>query len=216
MKAPSLKLRPQLIQFTRWPAAGKVKTRLIPALGSIGAMQVHRHLSEHTLAQAREAAGRIDGVVVVRIVGGSLPRAQRWLGGCDAIGLQGSGSLGVRMHRTLTHALVEDSAPYALLFGSDIPDLSAALLETAAAALAACDVVLGPASDGGYYLIGLKKPQRALFQGISWGGPAVLADTMRRAAANRLSVALLPTLSDLDRPEDLARWPDLAAWPITG
>jgi rSAM/selenodomain-associated transferase 1 len=90
-----------------------------------------------------------------------------------------------------------------VLIGTDCPGLSANLLTRAFDLLAKHDLVLGPALDGGYYLIGLNRPAPALFSDITWGATNVLAVTLDRAASLHLTVAQLEPLSDVDRPEDL-------------
>jgi hypothetical protein len=94
----------------------------------------------------------------------------------------------------------------ALLIGTDVPDLSANLVEGALMLLNSSDLVLGPADDGGYYLIGLRRPIPQLFQEIPWGTDGVLRKTRQIAQAAKLSFSLLPSLTDVDRPEDLAVW----------
>jgi uncharacterized protein len=203
---------PRLILFTRWPAAGHVKTRLIPAIGVLGALSLHRNLSERTAQTFAVAANMLGAQAEVRFVGGSVQRMQKWLNRDWPMVAQGRGDIGARMERALTNAL-EGGAPVALLVGSDIPDLQPEHLIAAAAALNDVDVVLGPAKDGGYYLIGLKRPCPALFRGISWGSDRAFSQTVEKASSLGLRVAVLAELRDLDRPEDLANWPELAEWP---
>jgi len=127
-----------------------------------------------------------------RAPGGARPRRQV---GAD---------LGERMHHALGTALAR--APRAVLVGSDCPALDAAYIEEAFTALATADLVLGPALDGGYVLIGARRLDRRLFDGVPWGTGEVLAQTLARAAALHWEVALLAPLRDIDRPEDLAAW----------
>jgi len=98
-----------------------------------------------------------------------------------------------------------------LFIGADIPDLAAAHLLQAAAALRVAPAVIGPAEDGGYYLLGLRDPMPFLFDDMPWGADQVFGLTVGRLAARGISPALLPELADLDRPEDLPRWPGLLA-----
>jgi glycosyltransferase A (GT-A) superfamily protein (DUF2064 family) len=112
---------------------------------------------------------------------------------------QGDGDLGARLARAAAE-------PPVLLLGADVPDVSPALLQAAAAALADHPLVIGPAEDGGYWLLGLAEPMPQLFGGVAWGTDTVFAETRARAP---VAPALLPMLADLDRPEDLARWPGL-------
>jgi hypothetical protein len=104
----------------------------------------------------------------------------------------------------MNHAFEAAAAPLVLV-GTDCPQMSAADLGAAAAALAAHEVVIQPASDGGYVLIGLARPQPPLFESIDWGGPKVLSQTLARIDALGLNCLLRPTLDDLDTPADLHR-----------
>lgn len=97
-----------------------------------------------------------------------------------------------------------------IFFGADTPDLSPEIVAAAVAALETHDGVIGPADDGGYYLIGMREPQPALFTDMAWSTETVFPETMRRVAELGLNFLTLETLSDCDRPEDLARWPWLA------
>jgi rSAM/selenodomain-associated transferase 1 len=193
-----------LIVFARAPAEGAVKTRLVPALGAAGAARLHRRLLWLTLERACAARGA---------------RVELWIsGGIDhpfvsecarRFGLprfeQRGADLGQRMAGALASALAARGARRCLLIGTDCPAQSAGDLEQAAAALASHDVALQPAEDGGYVLIGLKRPRPALFEAIDWGGADVTARTLERAAALGLSVAQLRRLPDLDSEADLAR-----------
>lgn len=111
--------------------------------------------------------------------------------------------LGARMHHAMVRALRRHRA--AIVVGTDCPVLSARDLQRAAALLRSNDVVLAPAEDGGYALIGLRKPCAALFEGIEWGGASVLSETISRLRKTGLKWKALRTVWDLDRPEDLKR-----------
>ena len=117
---------------------------------------------------------------------------------------QGRGDVGERMHRALARALRR--YPYAVLIGSDCPELRPSDLRAAARALrAGADAVLSPAEDGGYPLIGLRRASRRLFDGVSWGSRRVLEQTRRRLARLGWRWKELRTLWDVDRPEDVLR-----------
>ncbi len=189
---------PRLVLLTRFPEPGRAKTRLIPALGAAGAAALHRRLTETTLAILRAT-----GLPVEVWVTGAAPDAfAAWLGNEVTIRPQGEGDLGARMQRCL------DPAP-ALVVGADLPDLTPAHINAAVRLLAAGKVALGPAEDGGYYLLGLPALAPWLFSGMAWGTDGVLAETQRRLRAGGRPCGLLPPLADLDRPEDLGRFPGL-------
>jgi hypothetical protein len=119
-----------------------------------------------------------------------------------ALVAQGPGDLGERLARV--------AAP-AILLGADIPGLTAGHLLEAAQALAAVPVVIGPASDGGYYLLGFSAEVPFLWHDMPWGTETVRMRTEARLRDQKVSYRLLETLDDCDRPEDLARWPELLA-----
>jgi rSAM/selenodomain-associated transferase 1 len=188
---------PRIALFARFPTPGRAKTRLIPALGAAGAAALHRRLTERALAEIRATGLPHE----LRATGASAAAFRRWLGDVEVVP-QGRGHLGARMRRAV------EQGP-AILVGADIPDLSAGLLCAAAEALATHPAVIGPAEDGGYWLIGLAAPVPGLFAPMAWGSDSVFAETMARFARAGIAPAQLPMLADLDRPEDLARWPGL-------
>jgi hypothetical protein len=190
-------LRPRLVLFARYPTPGRAKTRLIPALGPAGAAELHRRLTERTLATLRATGLAVE----IRTTGAPTSAFRRWLGAVDCVP-QGSGHLGARMRR----AAAEGPA---ILVGADVPDLAPRHLLAAAEALNQQPVVIGPAADGGYYLIGTRAPLPWLFAPMAWGSATVRATTLDRLARRGVAATLLEPLSDLDTPDDLARWPGL-------
>lgn len=191
---------PRLILFARYPTAGECKTRLIPALGAQGAAQVHRRLTERTVAILRAS----NLPVTVAFTGASKTSFADWLG--DDLGLveQVAGDLSARLLACL------DPAPV-IFFGADTPDLETRHVNAAVAALASHEVVIGPAEDGGYYLIGMNCALPGLLTDMPWSTEQVLPETLARTGRLGITPLMLETLADCDRPEDLARWPALAA-----
>lgn len=188
---------PRVVLFTRYPEAGRAKTRLIPAIGPDRAADLHRRLTERTLATVRAAGLPHE----VRVTGASIAAFRDWLGDVALVS-QGEGGLGERLERA--------GPPYPTMFiGADAPDLTAALLHDAAGALGEKRAVIGPAEDGGYWLLGLSAPVDGVFADVDWGTDRVFAQTLDRLAARGVAPARLPMLADCDRPEDLARWPGL-------
>ncbi len=214
--------------MARWPAPGRCKRRLARGCGTVRAAAVQARLTAHTLAaasQARQRSWRENPprpLAVVLAVDGLGPRAARRWGrrlGADRVRLQGGGSLGLRMRRQLLRAR-RAGATAAVLIGSDLPQLDATDLLDAFSALERGALVLGPARDGGYWLIGLgaaaaavpvnEALPAALFSGadaaIGWGGPQVLEHTLAAARAAKLAPRMLALRNDLDRPADLEAW----------
>ncbi|GJQ27690.1 MAG: hypothetical protein HBSAPP02_27220 [Phycisphaerae bacterium] len=202
-------VRPQpdhLIVFTRYPQPGRTKTRLIPALGAEGAARLQRGLTKRTLTIADAMAAHRTCSIEIRFDGGDHARMRDTFGAGRLYLRQHRGDLGKRIHEAFVDSF-ERGAHSTLVIGSDCPLLGADHLESAFAALRDHDVVLGPARDGGYYLIGLRRSCAGLFHEIDWGSSRVHAQTMKRAADQGLSVHNLDVLSDIDEPRDLAEFP---------
>ena len=188
-------ISPRLSIFARLPVPGKVKTRLIPALGEEGGARLYARLLALTVDVARESGLDFE----LRVTGGEIGAFQGLFGEDVPVVDQGDGDPGARMARV--------QAP-ALLIGSDCPGITAPLLRAAAGALEDRRVVLGPANDGGYYLIGYREPVPFLFEDMEWSTPKVLPETLARLAARGHGPAILPELADIDTAEDLAQWPE--------
>jgi hypothetical protein len=191
-----------LIIFTRYPEPGKAKTRLIPALGAEGAAELHRRMTEHTIGQARYLAQHYPVSISVYFTGGTVEQMQDWLGQDLHYRAQSAGGLGDRLIDAFQNEF-DHGATSAIAIGTDCPELNAALLTTGFEKLKSNDVVLGVASDGGYYLIGLRHPIPELFHQISWSTDIVFQQTLEIVQRLNLSIATLPMLNDIDRPEDL-------------
>lgn len=199
---PGAQYTRRLIVMTRIPEAGRVKTRLIPVLGPDGAEAVHTALLRRTLRIAEQHARQTNVAVEVRFTGGS-PQTIRTQFNDDFIWCEQQGNdLGDRMHLAIEAAL-RNGANAVIVIGTDCPDVSADLLDNAWRLLAEHDLVLGPAEDGGYYLIGLNKSDVRLFTGIDWGTAHVLRQTQDRCRELNKSLGLLPVLSDVDEASNL-------------
>lgn len=194
-----------IILFAKAPVPGRVKTRLIPALGAQAAARLARRMLHHALEQAWQAAPQTLELC-------ACPAAEdaAWQG----VGLrpgrlnwtnQGDGDLGARMGRALQAATRHSER--VLLIGSDCPALTAERIRAAAAALRDHDAVMIPASDGGYVLLGLKRYDRTLFDDIPWSSAAVAAVTAARMQQLGWSCARLQPLHDIDEPQDLQHLP---------
>lgn len=195
----------QLIIFSRYPEPGRTKTRLIPCLGAVGAANLQRQMTEHTLRQVRalRAERAVDGVVA--FTGATIAMMRAWLGDDWHYAPQAAGDLGQRMAAAIANSWGM-GAQRTVIIGIDCPDLTPAILTAAFEQLRTHAVVLGPAQDGGYYLVGLAEPLPALFTGIDWSTDQVLAQSLQAIAAEGKTCALLPTLGDVDYPEDLSIW----------
>ena len=191
-----------LLIFARPPELGRVKTRLAAGIGAAAALAVYQEL----LAITRAAAAGLPTVAkAVWLVEAAAPAApdDGWQGYPQQV--QPAGDLGQRMQHAFAAAFAA-GAGRVVIIGTDCPDLTTELLTGAFAQLAHADVVIGPATDGGYYLLGLRRPQPALFEGKAWSTAAVLPATLADARRLGLTVALLPALRDVDTAADLAAW----------
>ncbi|WP_456385952.1 TIGR04282 family arsenosugar biosynthesis glycosyltransferase [Desulfolithobacter sp.] len=201
-------LAEHLIIFTRYPRPGEVKTRLIPALGPEGAADLHRTLTERMVASGQTLARRRPVQPHIFFTGADMSLMEQWLGREVTYHPQQGATLGERMAHAM-ETLLEAGARRILLVGSDCPFLDPDPLAGALDSLHHRDTVLGPAVDGGYYLIGIRRgvniqALRYLFKDIPWGSSRVFARTMERIREAGLSCSLLPPLRDIDRPDDLA------------
>jgi uncharacterized protein len=181
------------------PIAGAAKSRLIPALGADGAARLAARMLDHAVGIA---CGAALGPVVLWAAPDPTDRQFQLLQQKHAIALarQPDGDLGARMHA----AIVAAGAPV-LVIGADCPMLTAEHLGTAALALREHDAVIIPAEDGGYVLVGLRKPALSLFTGMTWSVSSVMAETRQRLSALGLTWRELTPLWDVDRPEDIPR-----------
>jgi len=188
--------------FAKPPTPGRVKTRLVPALGPEGAAILARAFLADTWAAVADVswatavlASTADDPEAL----GVEPQTELWL--------QGEGDLGDRMERVLSRAL--RAGPWAIAIGTDSPGLPRTLLEAARDALQEADAVLGPTPDGGYYLLGLRRCPPGLLSGLPWSRSDTLAATRRRLEERGLTARMLPPFFDVDEPPDLRR---LHAW----
>ncbi len=202
---------PVLVIMAKQPAVGQTKTRLCPPLTLAEAAALYE-------AMLRDTIGLVAGLEGVRLAIAVTPPeatdAFRRISPPDAILLSVAGAdIGDCLSQVLGR-LLTDGHSQAIALNSDGPTLPAAYLRQAIARLDDADVVLGPSEDGGYYLIGLTQPQPELFQGIEWSTEQVTTQTVARAEAMGLSVALLPPWYDVDTAADLDRlWAELATLP---
>lgn len=203
----------RLLIFAREPVLGQVKTRLAAAIGPEAALAVYRELL--ALTAAAVAAARVPATVW--LAAAPAPAAGHTVAGTRAEwpGLPWRvqpplASLGERMALAFTDAFAA-GAGRVVVIGTDCPGLRPDLLRHAFARLSDHDLVLGPAADGGYYLLGMNELQPALFANKQWSTATVLADTLADAVRLGLRVAQLPVLRDVDAVEDLTAWRDESA-----
>lgn len=188
--------RSRVAVFARAPEPGSVKTRLAETLGEAAALEAYLELVEGTLQALKEGAFDCE----LWFDGARNGHVQRWQSdyGLPAF-RQPEADLGARMLAAL-------EAGVKVVVGTDIPVLDAAYVEDGLSRLAQADAVLGPVEDGGYCLVGMNVPQPELFRSIAWSTDTVVQQTLHRAAAAGLDIALLDTLWDVDDHADYVRW----------
>lgn len=195
--------RRALVVFARVPALGRVKTRLAASIGEAGALVAYRELAERTLAAVAPVPDCTRVVAFTPDEGEAVMR--EWLGGTLRYEPQAHGDLGRRMHAAIVRRLAEGAERVAIV-GTDCPEITAADVERAFAALDEVDLVLGPATDGGYWLIAMRAALEAPFDRIPWSSPDTLTETLRRARESGLRVSLLSRKSDIDTVADWRAW----------
>jgi hypothetical protein len=186
-----------LIIFSKNPVAGFVKTRLAASIGAAEALLVYEELRVIT----ERAAAAADCTRAV-FYSDYIPEEDLFLKGSTVVYLQDGADLGERMHRAFLEGF-RLGFRQVVLIGTDCPDLSSFLVDRAFEALDGHDAVIGPARDGGFYLVGLNRPMPELFLGRKWSNPEVLPESLRIIREQQLEVAILPALSDIDTVDDL-------------
>jgi uncharacterized protein len=190
----------KLIIFVKAPRPGEVKTRLAKALGKDGACAAYRKLVETLLSNLK----KVSEVELCYSPADAQSEIEPWLrSGWQAVP-QTEGNLGARLSAAFARSFA--SGPErVVIIGSDCPYVTRKDIDEAFENLASRDLVVGPATDGGYWLIGLRQPQPTLFERIPWSSENVLAETLSRARSLGLKMHLLRLLSDVDTPQD---WED--------
>lgn len=191
----------KILVFARAPIAGKTKTRLVPALGKVGAARLHAELTRQTLEKVA-ALKNVD----VELWCTPDMHHEFFVACAKEYGVllreQTGDDLGQRMHTAFVSAL--HKSPWAILVGTDCPELKTADFEHSMTTLRSDgDAVLGPAADGGYVLIGLKQPAEHIFSNIPWGSECVAELTRKRMQKAGIHWHELPIRHDIDIPADL-------------
>ncbi len=197
--------RASMIVFVRYPSEGKVKTRLAAALGNHDAKEIYKRIAERIFSEVGKA--RKVHRYAFYSDGDDREQIGKWLGRKFLLANQEGELLGERMLSAFMKVF-SHGAEKAIIIGTDIPDLTGGIVEEAIAKLDQHDVVIGPAKDGGYYLLGMKKIHASLFERIEYGTSSVLSQTVDRIDELGLSYCLLRELRDIDTEEDLANWID--------
>ena len=203
MEQTALNDTPVILMFLKAPRAGYVKTRLAADIGDAAAVEVYKQLVRCQVAE-------IPGHYVLEIhytPEGSAEEIRKLAGSSRQYAMfpQPEDDLGKRLDNAFRGASSRHPGKPLLAIGGDCPDLSGSLLDEAARSLSEFDLVLGPAVDGGYYLIGMHDLEPSLFENITWSSPAVFEQTRHRAERAGLNCFFLPRLEDVDDLPSLKR-----------
>ncbi|MGV8813048.1 MAG: TIGR04282 family arsenosugar biosynthesis glycosyltransferase [Gelidibacter sp.] len=190
-----------LIIFTRNPELGQCKTRLAKMIGDVNALEVYKYLLNHTASISKDI--KADRYV---FYSEKIKNEDLWDSNIFRKKLQKGDDLGARMSNAFSE-LLEIGYKKVVIIGSDLLDLDADLVNTAFAKLDFNDVVIGPALDGGYYLLGLKNLYQNLFENKAWGTSSVLKDTLKDLQNSKIH--LLKELNDIDTFEDMQHYNEL-------
>lgn len=193
------------IIFAKYPEPGRVKTRLAAELGDAEAVRVYCACMEQVISAAARSGITEYAVAIACWPPEKLDAMAKWLGPNMKINRQRGHDLGSRMHHAFTEGF---SAGYKkiVIIGADCPAVTQELVIQALTMLEGSDAVIGPATDGGYYLIGLRQLAPGLFEGIAWSTELVCRQTLARCSNLNLTFALLPELRDIDRIDDLEHY----------
>jgi rSAM/selenodomain-associated transferase 1 len=190
-----------LIIFAKLPRAGEVKTRLGRSIGMEKASAVYRQFAEHTFTLADGLHSPDIRVYIFYAPGASEEEIREWVGREFVFVEQRGNTLGDRMKNAFDTTFA-DGATQTIIIGTDVPELNVDVIRSAYTMLSTHDIVIGPSTDGGYYLLGMNATTKDVFDGITWSVETVLHQTLAKLHSLMLSHQLLPSLSDIDTEED--------------
>jgi rSAM/selenodomain-associated transferase 1 len=200
-----MKEKRALIVFVRLPRVGEVKTRLGGRIGMREAAAAYKHFAQHAFELADDLESIRVEVYVFYAPEAKEEEIRAWIQRPFIYVQQEGRTLGARMQRAFDTTFARGSLR-TVIIGTDVPELDAHTLRFAYSRLSSHDVVLGPSSDGGYYLLGMNAPTKNLFDGIEWSTVNVLQQTLSCAERLRLSYTLLPEFADIDTEEDFKKY----------
>ncbi|MEO8852829.1 MAG: TIGR04282 family arsenosugar biosynthesis glycosyltransferase [Ginsengibacter sp.] len=189
--------REALIIFAKNPVAGKVKTRLAATIGNVAALKIYNELIAHTISITTDLP--IDKYVFYL---NEITRNDMWDDNIFFKKLQNGNNLGERMKNAFG-TVFKKGYKSVVIIGTDCPALNGVIIMKAFTKLDLYDVIIGPAEDGGYYLLGIKYLYSALFENIQWSTPDVLNETKIKCVELKLDYYMLPLLNDIDEEKDL-------------
>jgi hypothetical protein len=190
-----------LIIFAKLPRPGEVKTRLGSTLGMERAVGIYREFAEHAFTLADDLGRRGVSTYLFYAPGASKTEVKGWVCRDFVFHEQQGDSLGERMHQAFAKTF-QDGADASVIIGTDVPELRVERIRSAYDALVSHDLVIGPSTDGGYYLLGMNGPLKKVFENVEWSTDSVFRATMNTVRAHGYSCHVLPDEKDIDTEED--------------
>lgn len=193
-------MKQALIIFVKNPLPGKTKTRLAASIGNEQALKVYKELVKHTLLISKDVSA--DKFIFFSDYIEHLPFTNK---NTYQYYIQNGNTLGDRIHNAF-EVIFSLSYKKAVIIGTDCPGLNSEIINTAFTILAKTDVSIGPAVDGGYYLLGMRQLNSSVFKNIAWSSSSVCVDTIARCKESKLAYQLLSPLHDVDEEKDMVHF----------
>lgn len=194
-----------IIVFTRFPVEGKVKTRLAKNMGNKFAVSFFRACAEHTFKELLKVEEMGSDLFLFCSEENEIEQLMKWAGNNFKYYSQQGSNLGIKMYNAF-NTVFKKGYKKAIIIGTDAPDISTNIMQSAISALDNYSVVIGPANDGGYYLLGFKSKLIDLFSGIEWSTDSVFDNTIEKLNNSEINYFMLDELTDIDTLEDLQYW----------
>ena len=194
-----------IIVFTRFPVEGKVKTRLAKNMGNKFAVSFFRVCAEHIFRQLLKVKETGPELFLFCSEENEIEQVMKWAGNNFKYYSQQGSDLGIKMFNAF-NTVFKKGYKKVIIIGTDSPDVSMNIIQSAISALDNFSVVIGPANDGGYYLLGFKSKLIDLFSGIEWSTNSVLDNTIEKLKDSKVNYFMLDELTDIDTLEDLQYW----------
>ena len=192
-----------IIIFCKYPIEGNVKTRIAKTIGNEVSVNLYKLLSEYIFQELLKTENVFQYLFYDN--NADRDKIKKWAGAEFTYELQEGNDLGEKMYNAF-NKVIDRGSTKTIIVGTDIPDISSDIIQKAFQALNNSDVVIGPAMDGGYYLLGMKRLYKSFFTGIEWSNHTVLKKTLEKINSLNLSYSMLPELIDIDTEEDLKNW----------
>jgi rSAM/selenodomain-associated transferase 1 len=194
-----------IIVFTRFPVEGKVKTRLAKNMGNKFAVSFFRACAEHTFRELLKVEEPGSDLFLFCSEENEIEQVMKWTGNNFKYYPQKGSDLGIKMYNAFD-TVFKKGYKKVIIIGTDSPDVSMNIIQNAISVLDNCSVVIGPANDGGYYLLGFKSKLIDLFSGIEWSTNSVFNNTIEKLNISKINYFMLDELTDIDTLEDLQYW----------